>query len=64
MTNSVLTSSLGNYVLYTDNNLKTLLFENELEKYSPLNHLFLVKYYFGNDGDQNYLIFQPIYPDI
>ena len=60
MTNSVLTSRLGNYVLYTDNNLKILLFENELEKYSPLNHLFLVKYYFGDDGDQNYLIFQPI----
>ena len=60
MTNSVLTSSLKNYVPYNDYNLKILLLENEITKYSPLNRYFAGKSYFGDDDDQNYLIFQPI----
>ena len=64
MTNSVLTSRLGNYVPYTDYNLKILFLENEVTKYSPLNCSFLGKYYFGDDGDLSfyyfYFIFQPM----
>ena len=44
----------NNYVLASK------LRENELEKNSPLNRYFLGKSYFGDDGNQNYLIFQPI----
>ena len=58
MANSVLTSRYGNYVPYTAYNLKILLLENELQKYSPLNRYFLSKSYFKDDGIQNYLIFQ------
>ena len=36
------------------------MLENELEKYSPLNRYFLGKSFFEDDGNQNYLIFQPI----
>ena len=54
-----LKSKLGNHVPYTDYNLKVLLLENELGKYSPLNY-FLGKYFFGDGGNQNYLIFQPM----
>ena len=60
MTNSALTSRLGNYVPYSAYNLKILLLENEVTKYSPLNRYFAGKSYFGDDGDQNYLIFQPM----
>ena len=58
VTNPVLTSKLRGYVPYTDYNLKSLLIENEMEKYSPLNRYFVGKSYFGDDGNQNYLIFQ------
>ena len=60
VTNSVLTSSLRNYVPYTAYNLKILLLENELDNYSPLNCYFLGKSYFEDDGNQNYLRFQPM----
>ena len=60
VTSTVLTSILRDYVPYTDYNLKVLLLENELEKYSPLNRYFLGKSFFEDDGNQNYLIFQPI----
>ena len=36
------------------------MLENELEKYSLLNCYFLGKSYFEDDGNQNYLIFQPM----
>ena len=61
MTNSVLTSRLRNYVAYTDYSLKTLLLENELDKYSSLNRYSLGKSYFVDDADQNYLIFQSMH---
>ena len=60
VTNSVLTSSLRNYVPYTAYNLNILLLENELYNYSPLNCYFLGKSYFEDDGNQNYLRFQPM----
>ena len=60
MANSVLTLRLGNYVPYTDYNVQIEL-EIELERYSPLNRYFLGKSYFEVDGNQNSLIFQPIY---
>ena len=60
VTNFVLTSKLSGYVPYTDYNLKILLLENELDNYSSLNRIVLGKSYFGDDGDQNYLIFQPM----
>ena len=60
MTNSVLTSRLENCVPFNAYNPKTLLLENEVAKYSPLNRYFADKSYFGNDGDQNYVIFQPM----
>ena len=56
VTNSVLTSRLGNYVPYTDYDGEIEL-EIELERYSPLNPYFLGKSYFEYDGNQNYLIF-------
>ena len=59
-TNSVLTSRLRNYVSYTAYNLKILLLENEIDNYSPLNCYFLGKSYFEDDGNHNYLIFQPM----
>ena len=43
VTNSVLTSRLTNYVPYTAYNLKILLLENEIAKYTPLNHYFVGK---------------------
>ena len=61
MTNSDLTSRLRNYVAYTDYSLKTLLLENELDKYSSLNRYSLGKSYFVDDADQNYLIFQSMH---
>ena len=60
VTNSVLTSKLRGYIPDNDYDLKILLLENELEKYSPLNRYFLGKSYFEDDGKQNYLIFQPM----
>ena len=36
------------------------MLENGVAKYSPLNRYFAGKSYFGDDGDQNYLIFQPM----
>ena len=47
VTNSVLTSKLRGYVPYSDYNLKILLLENELEKYSLLNCYVMGKSYFG-----------------
>ena len=52
VTNSVLTSRLGNYFPYTDCNLKILLLENEVEKFSFLNRYFLGKFCFEDDGNQ------------
>ena len=40
MANSVLTAKLRDYVPYTDYNIKILLLESELDKYSPLNCYF------------------------
>ena len=60
MTNSVLTSKLGCYLLYNHYTLETLLLENELDQYAPLNRIFWGKSCFGDDGNQNYLIFQPM----
>ena len=57
VTNSLLTPKLGNYVPYTNYTFKIFFLENELEKYSYLNHWFLDKSYFRDDGDQNCLIF-------
>ena len=61
MTNSVLTSKLRKYVPYTACNLKVLLLETEITKYTPLNCYFVSKPYFGDDRYQNYLIFQPMF---
>ena len=58
VTNSVLTSKLRGYVPYSDYTLKILLIENELDQYAPLN--FLGKSYYVDDGNQNYLILQPM----
>ena len=60
MTNFVLTINLRRYVLYNDYNIKTILLENETAKYTPLNRHFVGKSYFGDDANQNYLIFQPM----
>ena len=60
VTNSVLTSKLRGYIPYNDFNLKMLLLENEIAKYTPLNLCFVGQSYFEDDGNQNYLIFQPI----
>ena len=61
MTNSVLTSKLRKYVPYTACNLKVLLLETEITKYTPLNCYLVSKPYFGDDRYQNYLIFQPMF---
>ena len=61
VTNSVLTSKLRKYVPYTACNLKVLLLENEITKYTPLNCYFVSKPYFGDDSYQSYLIFQPMF---
>ena len=53
--NSVL--RLENYVPYNKYNLKILFLENEIEKYTSY---FLGKSYFGDDCNQNYLLFQPM----
>ena len=55
--NSVLTSRLENYVPYNKCNLKILFLENEIAKYTSY---FLGKSYFGDDCNQNYLLFQPM----
>ena len=60
VTNSVLTSKLENYFPYTDCNLKILMLENEVEKLSFLNCCFLGKFCFEDDGNEIYLIFQPM----
>ena len=60
VTNFVLTSRLGNYFPYTDCNLKILMLENEVEKFSFLNRYFLGKFCFEDDGNEIYLIFQPM----
>ena len=36
------------------------MLENEIAKYTPLNRYFVGKSYFEDDGNQNYLIFQPM----
>ena len=53
--NSVL--RLENYVPYNKYNLKILFLENEIAKYTSY---FLGKSYFGDDCNQNYLLFQPM----
>ena len=58
---TVLTSKLRNYIPYTDYSLKILLLENELDQYAPSNRIFLGKSYFGDDDNQNYFIFQPMF---
>ena len=60
VSNFVLTSRLTNYAPHTNCNLKILLLENKLDKYSFFNSYFWCKSYFGDDGNQNYLIFQPM----
>ena len=36
------------------------MLENEIQKYTPLNRYFVGKAFFGDDGNQNYLIYQPM----
>ena len=36
------------------------MLENEIAKYTPLNRYFVGESYFGDDGNQNYSIFQPM----
>ena len=36
------------------------MLENEIQKYTPLNRYFVGKAFFGDDGNQNFLIYQPM----
>ena len=49
-------------MIFISNKTKQLLVEHELEKLQTFDlSIFISQSYFGNDGSQNFLIFQLIY---